>query len=75
MVLFNMPYILWVKTKHICTYRQREREKEEWEKGRERHLVVKMRTYLLLLNSWRKNSVDERQLVLIKNEIAPLHAM
>lgn len=36
-----------------------------------------MRTYLFLSDSWRKNSVDvnERQLVLIKNEIAPLHAM
>lgn len=70
-----MSYILWVKKKNIYVPTEREREREKWKKGRERHLDVKMRTYLLLLNSWRKNSVDERQLVLIKNEIAPLHAM
>lgn len=38
---------------------------------------IVMRTYLFLSDSCRKNSVgvNERQLVLIKNEIAPLHAM
>lgn len=40
-------------------------------------LEIVMRTYLFLSDSCRKNSVgvNERQLVLIKNEIAPLHAM
>lgn len=35
----------------------------------------RVRTYLFLSDSWRKNLVDvnERQLVLIKNEIAPPH--
>lgn len=45
--------------------------------GREGDLDEKKRTYLFLSDSSRKNSVDvnERQLVLIKNEIAPQHAM
>lgn len=73
LVMYHLKHILRSLSLHTRSYNTPREEWGSWWKGR----GGLMRTYLFLSDSCRKNSVDvnERQLVLIKNLIAPQHAL
>lgn len=75
-VLFSFFFFLQTLI-HLHTHTHKLHTQKHVQMKRKGGREILMRTYLFLSDSWRKNSVDvnERQLVLIKNEIAPLHAM